>query len=422
MRAAGPDTVQRLHLGQPWAAASSGAVSRTLNAGRSPAKTGLDRRAARLYPIFNSVQQNLDTRRGQVRRRRAEVRVNTTPHTRFSPVQRGAPAPAQFHQWHFERVLGTALEVQLLADHTGAAEAGLNAILAEIERLEQVYSRFLPGSELNRWLATRDQAVPVSTELAGLLARSLGWQARTGSAFHPGAEALGQLWRGAADAGHTPDADALASLVGQLQAPLWSVDLAGPSARHLSPLPLNFNAIAKGRVVDAAVGAAGAVPGVRAGLVNIGGDLRHFSQAPGRPLAVAVADPRGRTDNAAPLARVRLRGQALASSGGGHRGYATPGGWHSHVLDPRTGWPAGRTAGASVIADDAETADVLATALNVLDPEQGLALVGRLPRVGCLLVRPDGTTLTNSYWRHHAVRTPFRLSGLLRRADTRGQA
>lgn len=343
--------------------------------------------------------------------------------SQFTVAPRRPSGSTQLFQWHFEQVLGTALEVQLLADHAGAAEAALSALLAEIDRLERVYSRFLPDSELNCWLATLDQDVPVSAELGGLLERSLDWTARTGGRFHPGAEALGRLWRGAAAGGQTPPAGALSGLVAQLQVPLWSVDPVQGTARHLSPLPISLNAVAKGRIVDLAARAAHAVPGVRAGLVNIGGDLRHFgAQDTRRPLTVAVADPRSRSDNAAPLAHVRIWNQALASSGGGHRGYATPGHWHSHLLDPRTGWPATGTAGASVIAGDAETADVLATALSVLDPAEGLALADSLPRVGCLLVRPDGRTRTNAFWRRHAARTFFHPSRLLRQAATRGQA
>ena len=51
---------------------------------------------------------------------------------------------------------------------------------------------------------------------------------------------------------------------------------------------------------------------------------------------------------------------------------------------------------ATVIAQNAEYADALATAICVLGPEDGLALVERLPRVDALLVDLRGTVQVSS--------------------------
>jgi thiamine biosynthesis lipoprotein len=48
---------------------------------------------------------------------------------------------------------------------------------------------------------------------------------------------------------------------------------------------------------------------------------------------------------------------------------------------------------ATVVADNCTVADGLATALMVMGPEKGVALVNRLPSVACLIVmrQADGT-------------------------------
>jgi thiamine biosynthesis lipoprotein len=67
---------------------------------------------------------------------------------------------------------------------------------------------------------------------------------------------------------------------------------------------------------------------------------------------------------------------------------------YSHILDPRTGRPVtDGVVSATVVAANCTVADGLATALMVMGPETGVALVDRLASVECLIVvrQPDGT-------------------------------
>ena len=60
-----------------------------------------------------------------------------------------------------------------------------------------------------------------------------------------------------------------------------------------------------------------------------------------------------------------------------------------HILDPRTGYSSPYLSGTTVIAPDCMEADALATALMVAAPEDGLALIERLPKVEALLVTKE---------------------------------
>ena len=66
-----------------------------------------------------------------------------------------------------------------------------------------------------------------------------------------------------------------------------------------------------------------------------------------------------------PLARLRMGEAALGTSGAGEQFFEAGGQRYGHVLDPRTGWPAEGVLSVSVAADDAATADALATAFLV---------------------------------------------------------
>ena len=69
----------------------------------------------------------------------------------------------------------------------------------------------------------------------------------------------------------------------------------------------------------------------------------------------------------------------------------------SHILDPRSGWASDSLMSVTVLADDAMTADALATAVSVLGPQRGMALIEGLEGVEALLIVEDPTApLTSS--------------------------
>ena len=304
------------------------------------------------------------------------------------------------HVAHFEAVLGTALEVQITAGSRGAALKAETALLTEIDRLELVFSRFNPVSELNRWQTKMRQPVAVSNDLRVVLESALRWQTWSGGAFHPGADALSRLWQGAARASVAPSKDQIAAILETLQQPLYEVS--SGSATRLSAAPLNFNAFAKGYIVDCATRAAKESAGVSSVLVNIGGDLRHIGAG---AVTVGIANPASNADNLEPLCQIRVTSGGVASSGQSQRGVRIAGQWYSHVIDPRTGHPVEHVIGASVIAPTSATADVLATVFGVLEPRESLALARGLPDVGLLIVAQNGAVTRNEVWERCEVFT-----------------
>lgn len=306
-------------------------------------------------------------------------------------------------RYGYQRVLGTSLDLVVVATQERTAEAARDAALAEIDRLEPIFSRYDPGSELNRWLASSG-ATPVSTDLAWLLTESERWIRLTRGAFHPGSDALSHAWRAAEERGVPPDPLALERLLEPFGRPLWDLDPVALCALKRFPHGLDFNAIAKGRIVDLAAEAAAAA-GAEEVLLDIGGDIRHLGT---RPARIAVADPHRPADNAPPAAVVSLTGEAVATSGGAYRGFRVGGTWYSHVLDPRTGHPVRDVTSATVIAPDCATADVLATAFSVLAVDDSLALADRLRGVACLLHTASGEVRANEAFARHALVGPGR--------------
>jgi FAD:protein FMN transferase len=264
-------------------------------------------------------------------------------------------ASARSWTFHYEQILGTSLALRFRASSQAVAEQAEQLALAEIQRLERLFSSYDPGSELRCWEAT----TALSPELSELLLDSERWVERTRGAFHPG--------------------------VTDGRAPLWRHEGEHTFTRLNPNVPMTLNAIAKGEIVDRVCDAVMASSeSLFEVVVNIGGDLCVRGE---RPIAATVSDE---VENSPPLARVWLRNQALATSGSARRGL--------HLHDPRTGQPVTHIVSASVIAPCARVADVLATAFCVLTKEESVALAENEEGVACLLVTADRAVVRSPRW------------------------
>lgn len=261
------------------------------------------------------------------------------------------------------------------------AESIDTAVAAEMIRLEGIFNAFDTSSELSRW--KRDELPDPSPELCTVMATALDWQVRSGGRFHPLAGTMSAVWIAAERAGVRPQRAALAALAADIAAPRYRIELGRP-VRAGDCTDLNLNAIAKGFIVDRALEVV-ADHGL-AVMINAGGDLAHRGP---RPIDISLENPLRPFDNEPPLLVMPIANAAIATSGGARRGFRFGDRRHSHVIDPRTGWPADRLASITVIANDAMTADVVATVLGVQAPAAALAEAPTLG-VECIVVTNDG--------------------------------
>ena len=85
---------------------------------------------------------------------------------------------------------------------------------------------------------------------------------------------------------------------------------------------------------------------------------------------------------------LRLRNQALATSGSGNQFFHFDGKRYGHVIDPRTGFPADQLLSATVLASSAALADALATAFFVMGAESALDFCAQRQDLAVILVCP----------------------------------
>ena len=88
------------------------------------------------------------------------------------------------------------------------------------------------------------------------------------------------------------------------------------------------------------------------------------------------------------LIELTLKDCAAGTSGSANQFFYHDGKRYSHVLDPRTGWPAEEILSVTVLCPMAAEADALATAFFVMGIEQAAAHVAAHPHLGAVLICP----------------------------------
>lgn len=313
-----------------------------------------------------------------------------------------SPEKAQVYTSNFENVLGTSLELKVYAGSEAEAEHAESAALNEIDRLDRILSGYKQDSEFSRWMRTRNTAIHVSADLFEVLQKFETWRAATHGALDPSAELIGRVWKTAALARQVPSPESLQRAVNRVQQVHYVLDPVAGTATHLDDAPLVLNSFAKSYIIHKAAVAA-RVAGIRGIVLNIGGDLVVSGDVSER---VTVSDPAANAENDAPLATLRVTNRAVATSGDYRRGIQIGDHWYSHIVDPRTGQPAGNIRSATVVAPDASQAGALATAFNILDPQESRLLASTVNGAEFLIIGKNGTRYESEGWRTLADNVP----------------
>lgn len=125
--------------------------------------------------------------------------------------------------------------------------------------------------------------------------------------------------------------------------------------------------------------------GIRNALIDFGRDIRAAGAPPRAPAwTVGLEDPM-RLDHA--RFALRLNDAAVATSGNYRRAFERDGALYGHIVDPRVGRPAGKSAlSATVIASTCLHAGKLSTLACVLGAEQGIREIeASLGSAGCMI-------------------------------------
>ncbi len=157
-------------------------------------------------------------------------------------------------------------------------------------------------------------------------------------------------------------------------------------------MKLDLGGVGKGYVVSIGRNAL-LSKGIKNALISTGSSIVCVGARPdGKPWRVGVRDP-GNKGNLIGVVELKA-GQALSTSGYYEQYIDIDGKRYTHIIDPRTGYPASSTEAVTVITDDATVSDILSTAMFVLGPADGPRVLSKFDNVEALIIDYNNNVIT----------------------------
>jgi thiamine biosynthesis lipoprotein len=284
-----------------------------------------------------------------------------------------------------QALLGTFVEIDVTAATRSCAENAVEAAFSAVADVHRLMSFHDADSDLSRLNRTASSgAVSVHPWTYAVLEMALQINRHSDGAFNiavaPALQRVGQLpgvSHASPSPGDIPAADAI-ELLADNQVRF----------RHPSVL-IDLGGIAKGFAVDRAIEALQS-RGVRAAMVNAGGDLAAFGP---EARIVHIRDPRS-PDRL--LCQAEIRDRALASSARRFDPFRSVETTETAVIEPTTQMPARAAHGATVCADTCMVADALTKIVMVAGKRAAPALARY--QASAIFVSSDGDIHTTSDW------------------------
>ncbi len=298
--------------------------------------------------------------------------------------------------------MSTVLEMRFEADSVGMANKLKDQVITEVERLESIFDRNIEVSEVsvvNNNAGIRP--VKVSKELFYLVEEAIEYATLTEGAFDPTIAPLVDLWGfidfdQERDDYRVPQDYEIASKLELVDYKL--IELNKDNSTIYLPvegMALELGGIAKGYIVDRALDILKR-EGIENAYINAGGDIALLGKRPdGNLWRIAIEHPRKESADHY-LAILDISDSAVLTSGDYIKYFEKGGKRYHHLLDPQTGMPANLLISVTIIAETATDADALSTAVFVMGPLEGFALIEGIKGVEAVMVKPDFEILISS--------------------------
>lgn len=283
------------------------------------------------------------------------------------------------------QMMGTVISITLFEPNQPLVEASYDYL----QRMDQVFSMNRSDSEL---MAINQQAgirpVQVSATAFSLIQDALHYSKRHRDSFNVLIGPLVKLWRIGFGGDQVPSS---AEIQRRLRLMDYSqVVLDAPTQTvYLKQvgMQLDLGAIAKGYFADQLIQQFQQA-GVTSAIVNLGGNVKLLGSNPlttdGR-WEVGVQAPQA--IRGIPVLQVQMPARTVVTSGIFERYFKVGTQMYHHILDPQTGFPVqNQVDQVTIITEQSELAEVLATVCYFKGPQAGAALIEQYPKTEAVFI------------------------------------
>lgn len=286
-------------------------------------------------------------------------------------------------------MLGSPFEVTAVANDTIKANEYIDLAVAEVKRIEYLISDWIPTtqiSQINRNAGI--QPVKVDAEVFELVERAIKISQITKGAFDISYASMDKIWKFDGSMKVMPTKEAIKKSVEKI----GYKNIVLNQKEHtiylkLEGMKLGLGGIGQGYIADKVKDLLFS-KGCFSGIINVSGDINAWGKQPdGKPWTVGIVNPLNKNKI---FATFPIEDSAVETSGSYEKYVIFNGIRYSHIIDPRTGYPATGVVSVSVFAKQTEIADALATGIFVLGVEVGLDLVNQIKGIECIIVDDKG--------------------------------
>jgi thiamine biosynthesis lipoprotein len=245
--------------------------------------------------------------------------------------------------------MGSTYSLVLYGEDRARLEGASEEAFEEVRRLDRMLSNYRPESEwsqVNRYAAERP--VKVSAELFELLSACVEYSRESEGAFDISVGPLMKVWGFYKGSGHLPHRAEVRGALANVGYRNILLDAGSRTVRFAKEgVELDPGGIGKGYAVDRMVDVL-RKDGIRSALVSASGSsIFALGAPPGEPgWKVRIRDPK---NEARTVTEVTLKDESMSTSGNYEKFFRAEGKVYSHIMDPRTGFPAMGMLSASVI-------------------------------------------------------------------------
>ena len=286
-------------------------------------------------------------------------------------------------------MLGSPFEISVVANDSVKANEYSTLAINEVKRIENLISDWIPTtqiSEINKNAGI--QPVKVDEEVFDLVEIAIKISKLTNGAFDISYASMDKIWKFDGSMKEMPTPEAIKKSVEKIGYQNIILDKENKTIfLKLTGMKLGLGGIGQGYIADK-VKELLQSKGCNSGLVNVSGDINTWGKQPNGELwTVGIVNPMNKNKV---FATFPLDNSAVETSGSYEKFVTFNGIRYSHIIDPRTGYPATGIVSVSVFSKQTEIADALATGIFVLGVDVGLDLVNQLKGIQCIIVDDKG--------------------------------
>jgi thiamine biosynthesis lipoprotein len=277
-------------------------------------------------------------------------------------------------------MMTSPFEMTVVAKDTVDGNKFIDAAIAETSRIENLVSDWKPETQISHVNQNAGiKPVKVDDEIFQLVKRAIKVSKLTDGAFDISYASMDKIWKFDGSMKEMPTPEAIKKSVERIGYQKIILDEKNKTIFLKDQgMKLGLGGIAQGYVADK-IKTLLVSMGCKSGIANVSGDISAWGKQPdGSPWTVGIVNPMNTEKVFATFPLVDFNGIR-----------------YSHIINPKTGYPAQGIVSVTTFAKQTEMADVLAKGVFLFGVEAGLNFINQLKGIECIIVDDKGKIHTS---------------------------